>query len=118
MPFYDLEDIPDVPLVNGITLKAIYSEKSSISFLDLPAYSRIPTHHHPSEQIGIVLEGAMQYTIGEETKVCRKGTAFVIPPHAPHSLVVVSGKPAKLVDIFTPKRQVSEPLQYMGKKEE
>jgi quercetin dioxygenase-like cupin family protein len=95
-------------------LKAIYSEKSSISFLELPAYSRVPSHHHPSEQIGIVLEGEIQYTIENETKVCGKGAAFVIPPNAHHSLVVVSDKPAKLVDIFTPKRQISKPLQYIG----
>jgi quercetin dioxygenase-like cupin family protein len=100
-------------LINGITLKAIYSEKSSVSFLDLPAFSRIPTHHHSNEQIGVILEGEMEYTIGKETRVCGKGTAFVIPPNTPHSLVVVSNKPAKLIDVFTPRREITEPLKYV-----
>lgn len=111
MPFYELKDIHEIPLVHGITIKAIYGEKMSASFLDLPAFSRIPTHHHPNEQIGIVLEGELQYTIGEETKLCGKGTAFVIPPNVPHA-IVVSEKRAKLVDIFTPQREVTEPLTY------
>ena len=112
MPFYELKDIREIPLVSGITVKAVYAEKCSVSFLDLPAFSRIPTHHHPSEQIGVVLEGKIEYTINDETKVCEKGSAFVIPPNAPHSLVVVSEKPAKLIDFFTPQHKHSEPITY------
>ncbi len=111
MPFYELTDLQEIPLLNGITLKAVYSEKSSVSFLDLPAYSRIPTHHHNNEQIGIVMEGEMEYTIGNETAVCRKGSMFVIPPNVPHSLIVVSKNSAKLIDIFTPQRNVPEAWQ-------
>ena len=95
MSFYELKNIQEVPLVSGITVKAIHAKKCSVSFLDLPAFSRIPTHHHPSEQIGVVLEGEVEYTIENETKICGKGSAFVIPPNVPHSLVVVSKKPAK-----------------------
>ena len=95
MSFYKLEDIQAIPLVNGITIKAIYSEKSSISFLDLPPYSHIPIHHHENEQIGVVLEGEIEYTIGDETVLCHPGMTFVVPPNVNHAAVVVSKKPAK-----------------------
>ena len=117
MSFYELKDIQEVPLINGITVKAIYAEKSSVFFLELPAFSRIPTHHHPSEQIGIVLEGEIEYTIEDETKVCGKGSTFVIPPNAHHSLVVVSKKSAKLIDFFTPRRKHTESLTYVEQKQ-
>ncbi len=112
MAFYHLDDIQAIPLVNGITIKAVYSEKSSVSFLDLPPFSRIPMHHHENEQIGVVLEGEIEYTIDNETHLCRPGMTFVIPPNAPHSAVVVSKDPAKLIDVFTPPRKVTEPLNY------
>lgn len=115
MSFYKLEDIQAIPLVNGITIKAIYSEKSSISFLDLPPYSRIPMHHHENEQIGVVLEGEIEYTIGDETVLCHTGMTFVVPPNVHHAAVVVSKKPAKLLDVFTPPRKVTEPLRYAEK---
>lgn len=118
MAFYDVSELQEVPLVNGITLSAIYGEKISVSFLNLPPLSRLPIHHHPNEQVGIVLDGEIEYTIGEETRLCRKGMAFVIPPNAPHSLVVVSDKSAKLADIFTPPRKITEPLHYLGGQEE
>lgn len=113
MPFFHLREIDEIPLVNGITIKAIYSEKSSVSFLTLPPFSRIPPHHHPNEQIGIVIEGELEYTIGDETQLCPEGTTFVIPPNAIHSVTVVSQQPARLIDIFTPPRKITEPLKYI-----
>jgi quercetin dioxygenase-like cupin family protein len=112
MPFYELTDIHELPLVNGITIKAIYGSNVSVSFLEFPAYSKIPPHAHPNEQIGIVEEGALLYTINGESKLCPAGTAFVIPPNAVHSATVVSDKPARLIDVFTPARNVMEPLNY------
>jgi quercetin dioxygenase-like cupin family protein len=112
MPFYELKDIQEIPLVNGITIKAVYGSNVSVSFLEFPAYSTIPPHTHPNEQIGIVTEGALHYTINGESKLCSAGSAFVIPPNAVHSARVVSDKPAKMIDVFTPSRNIMEPLRY------
>jgi quercetin dioxygenase-like cupin family protein len=40
--------------------------------------------------------------------VCRKGTAFVIPPNTTHAAVVLSDTPARIVDVFTPPRRITE----------
>ncbi len=112
MPFYDLSNIQAISLVNGITVKTAYSENLSLAYLSLPAFSRIPTHHHENDQIGIVLEGEVEYTIGEETKLCSPGTIVVVPSNEPHSLVVVSSQTAKFVDVFTPPRKFTGPSQY------
>jgi quercetin dioxygenase-like cupin family protein len=115
MPFYALKDIQELPLVNGIMIKAIYGNSASVSFLEFPAYSRIPPHAHPNEQIGIVTEGALHYTINGESKLCPAGSAFVIPPNAVHSAMVVSDTPAKLIDVFTPPRNIMEPLKFIDR---
>ncbi len=112
MPFYELKDIQEIPLVSGITIKAIYGQSVSVSFLEFAAYSKIPPHAHPNEQIGIVEEGALLYTIGDETKLCSAGTAFAIPSNVVHSATVVSDQPAKLIDVFTPPRDIQESLKY------
>jgi len=112
MPFYELKDIQEIPLVNGITIKAVYGSSVSVSFLEFPAHSTIPPHMHPNEQIGIVTEGALHYTISGESKLCPAGTAFVVPPNAVHSARVVSHTPAKLIDVFAPPRNVMEPLKF------
>ena len=112
MPFFEMQNIQTLPLVEGISIKAIYGEQCSASFLELAPFSRLPEHHHENEQIGLVLEGELEYTIGGEMKLCRKGMAFLIPPNTPHSCVVVSQKPAKIVDIFAPPRDLNKPLTY------
>jgi len=112
MPFYELKDIPEIPLVSGITIKAVYGDNVSVSFLQFPAYATIPPHTHPNEQIGIVTEGTLQYTINGDSRRCSAGSAFVIPPNAVHSARVVSDKPAKMIDVFTPSRNIMEPLSY------
>ena len=64
--------------------------------------------------VGLAEESAWaaKYTINGESKLCSAGSAFVIPPNAVHSATVVSDKPARLVDIFTPPRNIMEPLNF------
>jgi quercetin dioxygenase-like cupin family protein len=115
MPFFELSDIQEASLIGGITIKGVSGANISVSFLEFPPFSRIPPHRHPSEQIGIVEEGELEYTIGEETMVCRPGMAFLVPPHTTHSATVVSDRRVRLVDVFTPPRQFTEPLKYVDR---
>jgi len=112
MPFFELSDIQEAPLINGITIKGISGENISVSFLEFPPFARIPPHRHPNEQIGIVEDGELEYTIGDRTMVCRKGMAFLVPPNTTHSAAVVSEQPVRLVDVFTPPRRFTEPLKF------
>lgn len=113
MPFFQLSDIQPHPLINGITIKGISGDNISVSFLEFPSGSGIPPHRHPTnEQIGIVEDGELQYTIGDHTMICRKGMAFLVPPNTLHSAVVVSNKPVRVIDVFTPPRKYTEPLRY------
>ncbi len=108
MPFFQLHDIHEVELFNGIKIRAVYGERLSVSVLEFPPFAQIPPHRHPNEQIGIVEEGELEYTIGAHTMLCRKGTAFVIPPNTTHSARVVSDTAARIVDVFTPPRRLPE----------
>ncbi len=108
MPFLQFEDIQEVELFNGIRIRAMCGTSSSVAILEFPAGAEMPPHNHPNEQIGIVEDGELEYTIGDRTMVCRAGTAFVIPPGTTHSARVVSATPARVLDIFTPPRGLPE----------
>lgn len=110
MAFFDVPKMQGIPLVEGILVKAVYGNQCSVSFLELEPFAHLPEHHHANEQIGVVLEGEIEYTIGAETKMCGSGTAFLIPPNIPHSAVVISRHPVKILDIFAPPRDLDEPL--------
>ncbi len=111
--FYEVSDLREIPVVNGVSMKTMDSEESSFAFVDFPPLSHIPMHHHESEQVAIVLDGEIEYTIGTETKICREGMIIVVPPNTPHSAMVATERHVKMLDIFTPKRELHHPLKYV-----
>ena len=75
-----------------------------MSLLELSPGCLVPRHSHPHEQVGIVLEGELEFTIGDETRIVKTGEVFVIPGGVEHS-VKVGEQPARALDIFSPVRE-------------
>jgi uncharacterized cupin superfamily protein len=66
--------------------------------------STVPTHSHPHEQTGIVVEGELELTIGSESRIFGKGDAFTIPGNIEHS--AASGDTATtIIDTFSLPRE-------------
>ncbi len=105
MAFFDMTTIPERPLIQGIRMKAVYGEQLMLMAVDLEAGAVLPKHQHPHEQMGLVLEGALTLTIGEETKTCHAGDTYLIPSNVPHSATVPTTSPAKVLDVFNPPRE-------------
>jgi len=60
-------------------------------------------HSHPHEQCTIVLEGAFEFTVGDQKKVVKKGDSLYKEPNIIHGCVCLEA--GKLLDVFTPKRE-------------
>ena len=60
-------------------------------------------HTHPHVQISYVLEGEFEATLGDETRIIRRGDTYYTTPDLPHG--VVCKKRGVLLDIFTPERR-------------
>lgn len=57
---------------------------TQVVFFDIEAGGVVPAHSH-GEQWGIVVDGEIEFTIGGETSVYRKGDAYHIPAGTEHS---------------------------------
>lgn len=55
-----------------------------LSIVRFDPHAIVPTHQHPHEQLGLILDGEMDLWIQEERRTLRKGDAYVIPPNVPH----------------------------------
>ena len=75
-----------------------------LSYLQMDAGAEVPLHQHPHEQGGILLQGKMQLTIADETRLCEPGAMFLIPSNTPHRAVAIDG-PAVVLDVFSPIRE-------------
>ena len=104
MPYYKVEDIPPIEPVPGCRMRTPFGENLMLSYLEMDEGSEIPMHSHPHEQGGILLEGKMQLTIGDETRTCEPGELYLIPPNVPHRAVPIDG-PATVLDVFSPVRE-------------
>ena len=104
MPFIDINDYEPIELAPGAHARTPYGMNIMLSYLTLDEGTVIPLHKHPHEQAGILLEGKLELTIGEETRVCEAGNLFIIPPNTPHAAKPVDG-PAVVLDVFSPVRE-------------
>ena len=104
MPFIDIDTVEPLHIVPGCRMRTPYGENLMLSYLEMDEGAVVPMHDHPHEQGGMLLEGRIELTIGDDTRVVDAGSLFIIPPNTPHKAVAVDG-PAVVLDVFSPVRE-------------
>ncbi len=100
----DWESIEWKTVRPGIERKAFGSESATLALHRLsPGHALLP-HSHPHEQIVYILEGVVDFHIGDETIRLGAGGLAVVPPNVIHYGELVGDTPALNLDIFTPAR--------------
>ncbi|MEA2607966.1 MAG: hypothetical protein QOJ75_209 [Chloroflexota bacterium] len=102
-----LVDIQAVPIIDvwGTTVRArrVEGERLTFALVELAANAEVPEHRHDNEQIGMVIQGQVTFTIDEETRALGPGGTWCIPPGAAHH-VDVGPDGAVVIDVFAPGR--------------
>src|SRR5262245_31104393 len=88
----------------GVTVRTCSAEKMMLSLAELLPHSVVEEHSHPHEQVGVVLEGRIVFTIGGEEKTLQPGDVFRIPGNVRHKVVALD-QTARVLDIFYPIRE-------------
>jgi quercetin dioxygenase-like cupin family protein len=60
-------------------------------------------HSHPHEQIGYVLKGRFEATVGDDTTILEVGDSYYVEPDVVHGVVALED--GMLLDVFTPQRE-------------
>lgn len=102
--FYDVSTIiPFVP-APGVEMFGITGQAMMANWVRIEPGASVASHQHPHEQLGVMLEGSLTLTIGDETREIGPGMAYTIPGGVPHG--AVGGPNGCLVlDIFSPPRE-------------
>ena len=101
--FHELREIEPIRIWDGVVARAVHGGEATLTTIELAPNAVVPEHAHLNEQTGILVSGSLTFTIAGETKELRPGAAWVIPPHAPHS-VAVGADGATIVELFAPAR--------------
>jgi quercetin dioxygenase-like cupin family protein len=104
MYFHDPKNRKAKELVPGINAKTFWGEKMLAAVVDLDANVHLPRHSHHHEQLGIVIEGEIEFIIGDEKKILGPGEVYVIPSDVEHEARTFD-QPVKVLDVFSPVRE-------------
>jgi len=93
-----INDLPEIDIsLPGVEGRLFQGSSKQLVFFTLKAGAEIPMHEH-GPQWGIVVDGELELTIGNQTKVHHKGDTYYIPPGVKHG-----GKALKdtfVIDLF------------------
>ena len=102
MEFYTWDQMEKEVLSPTIARKIVSGEKAMVSQVFLAKGAVVPEHHHESEQITYILEGALKFEIEGREIVVGKGQVLLIPSNVPHRAVALED--TLDLDIFSPIR--------------
>jgi len=102
MEYQTWESVPLEVMSDMISRKIITGDKAMVAQVFLKKGAVVPEHHHESEQITYILEGALKFEIEGKVIVVRKGEVLSIPSNVPHRAVAMED--TLDLDIFSPIR--------------
>lgn len=103
-PFVDSGKAARRTLAPGVTATIAWGEKLMLSLVTLEPGAVVAPHSHPHEQMGLMVSGTMELTIGDETRILSAHDMYVIPGGVTHS-AKGGAEGALALDAFSPPRE-------------
>ena len=98
-----LDRIAPLPIWHGIAARLVSGERLTLAIVELDPGAVVAEHAHENEQLGLVLQGSMDFRIGDEKRVVGPGETWTIPSNTPHE-AVAGPEGAVVIDVFAPPR--------------
>src|SRR5262245_28318135 len=86
MPFIHPDTMKTAEPLPGWHGRFWKSETMSFAHYTIDAGSSIHRHHHPNEEVWLVLEGELEVTVGGDCQKAGPGAVAVVPPDVPHEV--------------------------------
>jgi quercetin dioxygenase-like cupin family protein len=98
VPFIQSDDLVAKELLPGWHASFFHSEHMTFSFTDVEAGAAVHRHHHPEEEVWHVIDGSVEFVLGDDTHRVTAGNAVVVPSEVPHSARALTRFRAIVVD--------------------
>jgi unsaturated pyranuronate lyase len=102
--FFTQRDGARHQLFPGVDAHVVWGTQLMLSLVDLKPHAQVDEHSHPHEQMGMVLEGRAEFTIGGETRVLGPGDTYLMPSGVRHKVIALD-KLVRAIDVFNPPRE-------------
>ncbi len=88
----------------GVDIYTICGDEMMLSLVEMEPRAVVEEHSHPHEQMGLMLEGEADFTIGGQQMRVTAGQMWRIPGGVPHK-VVAGPRSVRALDVFHPPRE-------------
>jgi quercetin dioxygenase-like cupin family protein len=100
-------DLAELPLIqvwgDEVRARRVQGDRITLAIVELAPNAPVPEHRHAAEQLGMVITGAMRFTVDGETRDLGPGGTWRILSDRPHN-VTAGPEGAVVIDVFTPVR--------------
>jgi len=108
-PYSTVGAITPKEIVEGVTIRIFSGQAMTLSYVTVAPNAVVPTHAHPHEQLGIVLDGEVEFWIADEKRLLKQGDVYRIAPNTEHG-ARGGEKGCTVLDVFSPVREDYEAL--------
>ncbi len=98
MAFWDLKTMKLDEFRPGIRSRLESGSNLTMAFMEIAPNKEGAAHDHPFDQCGVVIEGEIEMSIGDDKKLLRSMETYFIPAGAKHNWKTISSA-AKILDI-------------------
>jgi quercetin dioxygenase-like cupin family protein len=102
MKHHTWDSVPLEVMSEVISRKVISGQNAMVAQVFLKKDAVVPEHHHESEQLTYILEGALKFELEGQEVIVRQGEVLHIPSNVPHRAVALED--TLDLDIFSPIR--------------
>jgi len=98
MGFWDLKTLKLDEFRTGIRSKIESGSNLTMAFMEIAPNKEGVAHDHPFDQCGIMIEGEIEMSVGEEKKLLKPMETYFIPAGIKHNWKTTASS-AKILDI-------------------
>ncbi len=101
--FHELAAIEPREVWDRILARSVHGDRGTLAVVELEPGAHAREHSHDHEQFGLVLQGTIDFRIGDERQTLGPGALYVIPSNVPHE-AIAGPEGTVVVDVFAPVR--------------
>jgi quercetin dioxygenase-like cupin family protein len=108
--FDDIASIAPQEIWEGVVVRAVHGDSTTMALIELAPNSHVPEHHHVNEQVGVLVRGSFRLRVADETLEVRPGGTWLIPADVPHE-VHTGPDGALALEVWSPPREDWQELE-------
>jgi quercetin dioxygenase-like cupin family protein len=107
--FDDLSEDEPYP---GVHRRAFDSERATVTAYHFEPGAEFPLHRHPQEQVTLVEQGVIVFTVGGEPNELHPGSWSVVGPNVEHGLRA-GADGARILAVLVPRRESADGYEVL-----